>query len=327
MSEQRKSDHIELAFKSSTSSPIHLKNSTYEPLLAPMPTKDISRLNFLGHEFGMPLWVSSMTGGTEKAKHINLNLAKACKEFELGMGLGSCRPLLNSSDRSVDFEMREIIGDRPLYSNFGIAQIEELFLENKLAKISEVNSSLQVNGTIIHINPLQEWAQPEGDRYRTSPIDLIKRFIDHSEQKIIIKEVGQGMGPKSLNALLSLPIDAIEFGAFGGTNFTVLEQARSEDEIYEFQKKLSYIGHTADEMVEFVNQIENPNNIEFIISGGIKDPVKASLLINELKYNSIAGMASSILKYAMGDYKDLAKYLENIKDGFDMMKAFVRGNV
>ena len=66
---------------------------------------------------------------------------------------------------------------------------------------------------------MQEWLQPEGDRFKYAPIDTIKRILETNDVKIIVKEVGQGMGPQSLKALLSLPLEAIDFAASGGTNY------------------------------------------------------------------------------------------------------------
>lgn len=60
-----------------------------------------------------PLWVSSMTGGAEKAGTINKRLALACKEFGLGMGLGSCRQLLEDNTYLKDFALRAYIGEQP----------------------------------------------------------------------------------------------------------------------------------------------------------------------------------------------------------------------
>ena len=72
-----------------------------------------------------------MTGGTALAKTINTNLARACNEFGMGMGLGSCRMLLENEAHFADFDMRDIIGDDlPFYANIGIAQLEQM-LENK----------------------------------------------------------------------------------------------------------------------------------------------------------------------------------------------------
>lgn len=84
----------------------------YEPLLGSANNTDL-KTNFLGTIFEHPIWISSMTGGAEKAKTINTNLAKLCNKYELGMGLGSCRQLLSDDKHLSDFDMRNYIGDRP----------------------------------------------------------------------------------------------------------------------------------------------------------------------------------------------------------------------
>src|SRR6478752_781080 len=95
----RKQDHIELAFKADMANQGPDDRFYYEPLLAGHPTDVPLKISFLGKTVNAPLWVSSMTGGTEKAHTINTRLATACAKYGLGMGLGSCRPLLESRDR------------------------------------------------------------------------------------------------------------------------------------------------------------------------------------------------------------------------------------
>jgi len=228
-----------------------------------------------------------MTGGTELAKTINRNLAKACKEYGMGMGLGSCRAILESNERISDFNIRPLIGDQPLYANLGIAQIGELFSAKKEYLILELVKKLQADGLIIHINPLQEWLQPEGDIYYASPLDLIKRTIDlDGDLKIIVKEVGQGMGPKSLKALYELPIQAVDFAAGGGTNFAKLELHRASDVQKERYTGLAHVGHSAFEMMHFANTIfESSEHLqchETIISGGVKDYLDGYYLTQRL---------------------------------------------
>jgi isopentenyl-diphosphate delta-isomerase len=331
MSDERKQDHIKLAFKSVPSEQVDLLGSHYEPLFSAHPAIDESAKEFMGHEFKMPLWVSSMTGGTEKALTINKNLARACKEFGLGMGLGSCRPLLESSERFSDFNMRPLIGDAPLYTNFGIAQLEDLIDAGELNKISEITKSLEANGIIIHVNPLQEWAQPEGDVFRHPPIETISKVLDSINYPIIVKEVGQGFGPRSIEALMKMPLSAIEFGGFGGTNFTMLEHARLPSSISVnngLKAKFGNIGHSPAQMINWVNNSLKSQDAQcsnFIISGGVKDPLTAHILMNSLEGNSIVGMASELLKYSMGSYEELQNYLEDVKDCFNLAQAYIRG--
>src|SRR5690606_7709496 len=112
------------------------------------------------------LWISSMTGGTKEALQINRNLAQAANEFGLGFGLGSCRSLLTENTRFHEFDLRSMIGDElPFFANLGVAQVEELIAKKELNRLHDMVEKLRADGLIIHINPLQEWFQPEGDRF------------------------------------------------------------------------------------------------------------------------------------------------------------------
>ena len=287
----------------------------YEPAISGHPTadKDIST-QMLGKIFKTPIWVSSMTGGTEKAKTINKNLARACGEYGMGMGLGSCRVLLDSDDRLADFDMRSLMGDQALYANLGVAQVEELLHSNKLHLVSELINKLQADGLIIHINPLQEWLQPEGDIYHTSPVELIKKVLDkYPDLKIIAKEVGQGMGPKSLRALYDLPLAAVDFASGGGTNFALLELFRGDEAKMDSNKNIAHLGHSAEDMVDFVNTFYHQDEMcchDTIISGGVKDFLDGYFLTNKIITTAVYGQASAFLKYAMDDYEKLQAHVE-----------------
>mgnify|MGYP000639412475 CR=1 FL=1 len=327
----RKQDHIQLAFKSQVESTNLDHRFYYEPLLSGHPTtKDETTFTFLGKTMETPLWVSSMTGGTEYANVINHNLARVARDFGFGMGLGSCRGLLTSDQYLQDFDVRGIIGDNlPLYANLGIAQLEELFDAQKMVLISDLVDKLSADGLIIHVNPFQEWLQPEGDHFKYPPIETIKRVIDaFPNLKIIVKEVGQGMGYKSLEALFQLPIMAVDFAANGGTNFAKLELLRSDAQKHEIYSKLANVGHSAEEMVLMTNQIvrdlgDKALCKEVIVSGGIKDFLDGYYLINKLSSPAIYGQASTFLKYARGDYKELYDYVSTQVEGLKLAKKYL----
>lgn len=196
---ERKKDHIELAFKSRIAAEGLDPRFYYEPLLAPHPTSgSLPPVSFLGKTLRLPIWVSSMTGGTAMARIINHNLAKACGAFGMGMGLGSCRQLLYSDEYLPDFDVRDLMGSEvPLFANLGVAQIEQLMENQELERIPILLKKLRADGLIIHVNPLQEALQPEGDVFRLSPLEVIKTVLNTFDALIIVKEVGQGMGPES----------------------------------------------------------------------------------------------------------------------------------
>lgn len=326
----RKKDHIELAFTSRVDASQLDPRFDYEPMLSAHPTSIAGYpKSFLNKQIQAPIWVSSMTGGTELAKTININIAKACKEFGLGMGLGSCRSILENNDRLSDFAVREYIGDQPLYANLGIAQIEYLLDNQKLNQIDELIDKLQADGIIVHVNPMQEWLQTEGDMVHYPPIDTIKRLLNHISHSIIVKEVGQGMGPASLKELLKLPIDAIEFAAAGGTNFSILEMLRGSLYRKQALEGMAYIGHNANDMISTLNRLipemgSAVNCRNFIISGGVKNYLDGYYYINELNHNAIYGQASGFLKHAQDDYDKLRKYVECQLEGLRFASAFLR---
>lgn len=323
----RKKDHIELTEESKTLASARDSRFFYEPVMSAHPKdKEYIPTFFLGKPMNAPIWVSSMTGGTAMAKQINENLARVCNEFKLGMGLGSCRKLLFSNDHIGDFDMRKHIGEQPFYANLGIAQIVELVNNKHTEKIVELVKKLQADGLIIHVNPTQEWLQPEGDRiHLMSPYEGIKRIVENLSLKVIIKEVGQGMGPESLKAILQLPVEALEFGAFGGTNFSKMESLR--DPKLKSIDPVCMVGHTADEMIDFIHQIEKSDSIlcrQFIVSGGIKNYLDGYYYNERLCFNSVYGQAAGFLRYAKEDYDTLAQYVESQINGYKYAMRFLR---
>lgn len=342
----RKTHHLELAQRAQT--PLQdsysqmdiLKFFNYEPLLNGFPDFNDSHLleaPFAGKTLGAPLWISSMTGGTGEARHINQNLAHAAKEFGLGIGLGSCRQLLTSDEFFEDFNLRPIVGhDICLMANFGLAQVDQLLLQGHWDKLEEVCKRLEVDGLFIHINPLQEFFQAEGDQWKRSPLEIIDEVLERLEKsdlKLGIKEVGQGMGPESLAEVLKRPIDIFEFGALGGTNFSFLEKMRSvglsknEDSS---SVDLRFVGHDAQEMVRLINQIlekkqdKQSSCPDFIISGGIRSYLQGHYLMEALQAPCVYGMALPFLTHAAKGRDALCEYISSELNGLKTAKQFLR---
>lgn len=324
MEKDRKLDHINLALSSQTIQDGKDNRFYYEPVLGSTSDDYIFSFELGGKIMKYPIWISSMTGGTPLAKKINENLAKVSKEFGLGMGLGSCRSILEDDKHLSEFDMRSHIGEEsPLYANLGIAQVEYLLDENKSDLIKNLIKKLNADGLFVHINPLQEWLQPEGNVINHKPIDTLKKLIDKIDTSIIVKEVGQGMGPESLKALMNLPIEAIEFGAFGGTNFSLVELNRNDIYKKELYTPVVYLGHSADEMVSMINKIDGKVN-KIIVSGGIKNFLDGYYLINKSKTPAIYAQASAFLKYAKIGYEELRQFVSSQISGLKLANSFLK---
>jgi isopentenyl-diphosphate delta-isomerase len=326
--EERKKDHIDLALDSQTTPDRLDRRFNYEPLLGRHPDMEGKPFDFLGKKLKVPIWVSSMTGGTGMAGHINRNLAQACREFGMGMGLGSCRIIMDDETYFEDFNLRSIIGDEyPFFANLGIAQVEEFLRSGTTDRIRKLLERLQADGLVIHVNPIQEWCQPEGDRIERPPLETLGELLELADFPVIVKEVGQGMGPLSLKALLKLPLAAIEFAAFGGTNFTLVELSRSDAKSMEIYRPVSLVGHDASEMLDTVNSlVESERDIrcrELIISGGIKDFLDGYYLTSRSRLPAIYGQASGFLRYARESYESLKQYVGLQVRGLQLAKAYL----
>lgn len=330
MNTDRKLEHINLALDSQTKLEEQDLRFNYEPLLAAHPENTDLSIQFLDKTMRTPIWVSSMTGGTGVARTINGNIARACREFGMGMGLGSCRKILFDKTDWADFDFRDEIGDQPFWANLGVAQVEELLASKNFQAIIDLVGELRADGLIVHVNPLQEWFQPEGNRLKQSPLQTIQQLLDQVSIKVIVKEVGQGFGPESLRQLLALPIAAIEFGAYGGTNFSKLEMLRGDQQKLEASLPFAFVGQSASQMIDSVNQIlkENPMPAcrELIISGGIQNALDGYYLTSRSQLPAVFGMASAVLKHASESYESLENFLKNQVQALSLAKAYLKIN-
>jgi isopentenyl-diphosphate delta-isomerase len=331
---ERKLAHLEMAAHSQTGPDLMDRRFFYEPLLAAHPSPQLHELttNFLGKKLKAPLWISSMTGGATSAGPINKMLAQVACQFGLGMGLGSCRQLLTSDEYFNDFNLRPILGsDLPLMANLGLAQIEQISnSDKKFVSIHQLVKRLDADGLIIHVNPMQEFFQSEGDRYSRPAIDTISDFLNNAAYPVIVKEVGQGIGPAGLRALARLPLAAIDCAAFGGTNFAKLEQLRSQNMNQDLS--VAMVGHGLDEMVEWLINIKKELGSDMlvktiIVSGGVRSALDGHFyteLLNRQQIHSLYAMGNPFLQAAQAGRQQLEDFIANHLQTLALARAFLK---
>jgi isopentenyl-diphosphate delta-isomerase len=317
---QRKDDHILMSKRAQVSSLLLDDRFDYEPLFQSHPDV-IGECITLGNKtINHPIWISSMTGGSERAGTINQRLAQVASHFGFGMGLGSLRPILSNEIHVKDFNIRPLLGDYPLWGNLGIAQIEEMLNHQlELDKLDDIFKRLELDGLIIHLNFLQEWFQIEGDRLKKPMIETLLRFRDRWQKPIMIKEVGHGLGPRSLKAILELDIAALELAAFGGTNFTQLENDRSKQAVTPF----TFVGATKEQMLDTLNLLlagraHHPN---IIVSGGMKNMVDGYYYLKKYPFTTAIGFAQSMIEQAILGEEQLFAYAEGLVREYAMAKS------
>lgn len=183
------------------------------------------RSELLGIPLRAPLLISSMTGGAERATAINRHLAEAAQALGIAMGVGSQRVGLRSgNDQGLTRELRRLAPDIALLSNIGAAQLLE---KDGMDLARRAVDNLQANALIIHLNPLQEAVQAEGDKDWCGVLEAIRRTVDSVGVPVIVKEVGAGLSAQVAVALVQAGVRVIDVAGCGGTSWAAVEAKRA----------------------------------------------------------------------------------------------------
>ena len=181
-------------------------------------------VSFLGYRLKMPLMIGAMTGGTDRADQINLTLAEAAQKAGVALAVGSQRASIESKrDQS---QLRTIAPDIPIIANLGGVQLAR---PNGLDLAKQAVDMLAADAIAIHLNPLQEAAQPEGDRNWHGVEEAISQLVNSLDCPVVIKEVGAGITADVAKRLDALGARYIDVAGLGGTNWTRIETLRHSD--------------------------------------------------------------------------------------------------
>jgi isopentenyl-diphosphate delta-isomerase len=176
-----------------------------------------------GRRLAAPLLVSCMTGGTPEARRINRRLARVAQEHGLAMGLGSGRALVESPDAIATFDVRPLAPDVALLANLGAVQLNKGYGAQECRRLVEL---LRADALVLHLNPLQEALQPEGDTCFGGLIERIADLCAHVKFPIVVKEVGWGIGAADVRALVDAGVAAVDVAGAGGTSWSEVERYR-----------------------------------------------------------------------------------------------------
>lgn len=183
-------------------------------------------LSFLNKKISFPFLISCMTGGTDETNNINLKLANVAEKLKIPIGLGSQRyALRNKEYEEYFYSIRNAAPSIPLLGNIGAAQILD---KGSCKDIIKLIKGFSPDGFVVHLNPLQELMQPEGEPNFFGLLAGLEYLIKESGVPIIIKEVGSGISLKAAKKLLQLGVYGIDTAGAGGTSWAGVEILRRE---------------------------------------------------------------------------------------------------
>ena len=265
----RKSDHVESAKKHDVEYSFRAGFGDVRFVHNSLPEMDLGDLDsscsLFGKRMAAPLIITGMTGGYPDAEAINLKLASAAEKEGLALGLGSQRAMLEKPELASTFKVRKSAPSIPLIGNIGGCQLRKYGVK----KVREMLDSVEADALAIHLNPLQEVCQPEGDSKFSGTLSQIGIFAKELDLPVIVKETGAGISREPALALKKAGVRMIDVSGAGGTSWSKVEYLRSREE-----PVFSDWGNPAAECIAACSDV-----IETIGSGGVRSGLDAAKCI------------------------------------------------
>lgn len=268
--QQRKKDHVNLTVNDD----VFYRKSTgfdrYDFIHNALPEVTPSELDLtatlLGRRFALPLLISSMTGGYTEAGAVNTIIAKGCQKHNLPFGVGSQRAMLEDATQAESFSVvRDHAPDAFIAANIGGAQLIGGLKENIINLLIE---SIHADAVIVHLNPLQELMQPEGDHDFKGISEGIKHLCNSTDKPVIVKETGAGISKNVAKTLLGYGVQVIDVAGAGGTSWSKVENLRERQT--NPQHQFDDWGIPTVDCILEVNELRNQFDFELVGSGGVR---------------------------------------------------------
>lgn len=295
--QERKADHIRINLEEDVRFPnltTGLEQVRFRHVALPeLNLADIDlRTTFLGKTLAAPLLISSMTGGTERAAVINRRLAEAAQARGIAMGLGSQRTGLEVPATASTFRVRDVAPDILLFANLGAVQLNYSYAIDHCRRAVEM---IEADALILHLNPLQEALQADGNWDWAGLLDKIATVTRQLPVPVIAKEVGWGISGALARQLADAGVAAVDVAGAGGTSWSQVELYRAPTErLRRLARAFADWGiPTAEAIVDCRRTVPE---MPLIASGGIRTGIEASKCL--ALGADLAGLAGPFLQAA-----------------------------
>ena len=307
---ERKKDHIEINLKEDVQSGLKSGFETIQFVHNALPEFSYDDIDitteFLGKRLQAPVLISSMTGGTNRARDINYRLAEAAQKAGIAMGLGSMRVLLKEPDMIKTFSVRHVAPDIFLLANLGAVQLNYGVTPKECQQLVD---AVGADALILHLNILQELTQPEGDKNWENLLPKIKAVVNQISVPVVVKEVGYGLSEKVSKDLIDAGVKALDIAGSGGTSWSQVEAYRSTNQLQNrIAKSFINWGIPTLDSLRMVKNLKS--DIPVIASGGLKSGIDGAKALHAGA--NLFGLARPFLKAADTSEKDVSDEIKLI---------------
>lgn len=228
--EARKSRHLDICLEDDVASELDTGFARVRLRHEALPECALDDIDLattlFGHRLEAPILISSMTGGTQRALAINHNLALAAERAGVALALGSQRAALEDPELLRTYRVRDVAPKVVLFANLGAVRFNYGMTIDDARRVVE---GVAADALCLHLNPLQEALQPNGDTNFRSLLPHIRILCASLGVPVIVKSVGSGISVKTAARLLDAGVAAIDVAGAGGTSWARVEGQRSGD--------------------------------------------------------------------------------------------------
>ena len=309
--ERRKADHIRINLEEDVQFPeLTTGLERWRFMHQALPELDFAaidtRVKVFGKTLAAPLLISSMTGGTAEAQAINRALAQAAQSVGIAMGIGSQRAMIEDPHLAPTFQVRDVAPDILLLANLGAVQLNYGYGVETCRRAVE---QIQADALILHLNPLQEALQPEGDGNFAGLLSKIEAVCAALDVPVVAKEVGWGISPRAARQLADAGVAAIDVAGAGGTSWSEVERHRAQtSQQRRVAAAFANWGIPTAESIRHVRQAA-PEVLVFA-SGGLRNGVDVAKCI--ALGAELGGLAGPFLHAAMGGAQAVQELVEEL---------------
>lgn len=314
---QRKIEHVNIALGQDVSAAQQANWHDIHFVHQALPEVDLDTIDtsvtFLGRELRYPIFMSSLTGGHPDVTSINRNLARAAEQYGLALGVGSQRAAIVNPAVAPSYAVtREYAPHAFLLANIGAPQliVQARHPAFTVAHAQQAIDMIGANALAIHMNSLQEAAQPEGDRRSIGEVAALKALTAQLSVPVIAKETGAGICREQALLLRSCGVSAIDVGGAGGSSMSAIEAARSESRGDERTRNIGVLYRDWGIATPICVVEAGIAKLPLIATGGVRNglDIARALALGA----TLAGMGFPFLKAASESYEQVCELLENV---------------